>query len=1812
MFKNTQNPMRQWPFAAVLVLMSFAFSTTVFADLIGYSYTATSGAQTQSPASESFINPQSGITLYLSSGIDRRINVSIQDGAGAIVFEARSELLGANDRFVYEGRSFYGFSVQAPKLADGHYQVTSRILANGGGIVREDTHDVTVDTTPPEATGAINRVGRGWPAEVLTPNGYADRELRLEGVSDGSSGLKEARFFAVDDQGNERTTDANLDPVEGIASVDVSQAAKSSMMPKDQSYYTIGFRISDVAGNTQDVTMESAVDRVVPGVDIEVLNDPSGVWKPYVSGMTVYENPVRVRYVRKKSEHTAYNGSDFGWIGGSINAEDSVNVYDHRTIKYPQTYSYFVYQTKAGGYRNYRYRSFNFTLGGDATMGPKPAGLTYHLQGDGWKSGDRPRYGFPYVVDKVRLSAQARPYDQKAWLRGFSHCVIPAGATSCEANVSVSRSSGRGYSPIQYYISKMDGSFVNHGGYLYTYWDMNPPTIESLSVDEREGRVSARVYDGDRVNTWQVNHWDTKTFKAFAEINGNRIELDRVAYEEADYRTKLVEFDLKSAPDGTYTVTVEATDTYGNTASKALGQTVTVDTTSPALTISAGATIQSLDQILISISDEPGKGSRLESIRLNGGPASDDVQLSWREESSGQFRLEYPVMFPSMTPDETYTLSVIAQDRFDNEITEEAEFEYKPRTVGIIGDDGDGLKLPAVNHTFKRPDGLEVIATESLTLNDGSVVSGVYDVFATLRSDSDMALVVNGVRLEPGATQRVLPAHNFGANAGKINIPLSIAEYRVEGKASLLLSTTAPNAPIILAQIESWTPGVRFEAEAWSVFPALDEASITLANGQGYCAGLTSSKDSARYDGHPLNSPVCLVEWNHYPRELYETAIEEVPSLRGFTSNVGVNPVEAQIYIVTPDGSEVLLQTIQHDLEVKLPDGSIQTRLDPAVDTLERLIERVEFTVEQTGGPNCSVFTTDEAFALDTASLGRPSCLLTWVEVPDGLSPDGSKADTPSLAGIVNDGTSESETLSWTVDAFTPAGTKVNMGQYSKTLDIIDPPAPVIEVDEEFLLEDSLYASPIMGGYLGDYYVEARGSDLELDTFLEGKEMSAELIDYYWGDGVNVRRRMISPEGSLWETQKFEIKARYSKLPRVETVKVMNLLTVPDDSLRPTVVPDREVALNTDSLGVTIAIENPYETEAAFEKASMGDWNVRLVNMRSLSDLEPLTEFKNIDDAGEAGFDLDLLELETQGFRLMAEAKLVSPVDSYQRTVLSPRPAYITVLRGEAIESSVEARRLVGEAPLMVMASLALEQRLDYESMGEVVWQQRTDEGAWSDLESDSFGSRIIRSYDAGQYELRAKVRNRHSGAMYTTESVKVMAFNVPEVEISGPSNNFVSDTGRYELEARLKGEPLTAEDVAVEWSEDYGETWTPGGLTYEVTRDERARVSFMARVRMAESPNGFEDVWVQDRERVSFREIEPPRIGIFGPRLVEIEKEQEWRGALSTPYRDMNVNLKGEFILPDGSTVQGEQLLYIPSKDALEVGYIYLKYRAWIEGFEDRGAEAVYERRIRIWEYEWPDWSFYVRQDAHQAPAEVYVRIRSPGRSTRYIEGLTFEWSLPDGSKVIEDRYEDGRLLQFEEPGYYPVTVRITDERGHESVITHDVMLAEQDPWDVNFSYRSSNEYERAPLTLSFRPDVDGGHPRDRVRVLRYYKDGEMVTEDQRYGEVVLDEGTHTVALEIESEFGHKVMSEQTLRVNPNQKPTCDLDTRDMSAGWRFYARCEDVDGDIEDHRWIVDGENVGISGSRISVTSRDGAIPTVKLVGIDDSRAESPPVYW
>ncbi len=107
-------------------------------------------------------------------------------------------------------------------------------------------------------------------------------------------------------------------------------------------------------------------------------------------------------------------------------------------------------------------------------------------------------------------------------------------------------------------------------------------------------------------------------------------------------------------------------------------------------------------------------------------------------------------MFPSLAEGESYTLTVKAVDNQSNEATKAVWFNYKPREITLSGGFNGNMAIPAVPYEFTYADGKNIIETEPLTLSDGSVVTGSYDVMVTLRSDAQIPLVVNGIRVEPG------------------------------------------------------------------------------------------------------------------------------------------------------------------------------------------------------------------------------------------------------------------------------------------------------------------------------------------------------------------------------------------------------------------------------------------------------------------------------------------------------------------------------------------------------------------------------------------------------------------------------------------------------------------------------------------------------------------------------------------------------------------------------------------------------------------------------------------------------------------------------------------------------------------------------------------------------------------------------------------------------------------------------------------------------------------------------------------------------
>ncbi|TOC16319.1 hypothetical protein CGJ94_16905, partial [Vibrio parahaemolyticus] len=305
------------------------------AELLEYSFNTPDGAERTLSPSTVYANPTGNIKFALSAGIDRKVKISIVRPDGSVVNSATSHLLGGADRITVNGKSYYGAELELAAPGEGEYSFKAEILTSVGDSVQTDTYPIIVDITPPVISGEIQWVRSGFSMGSIDVfnHGYAGKELRLEGIDD-DSGISSAKFFTIDSSGQKRETNASLDTVQGVASLPVGSAVSSSMAPENQAEYTIGFSISDEAGNQTEISRVSTIDKVVPQVWTEVFDSSEGIWKPYTSGMNVYENPVQIRYKRRKQEHTAFNGTKYGWGDTTYDSEDNEFIYRNVSLNY--------------------------------------------------------------------------------------------------------------------------------------------------------------------------------------------------------------------------------------------------------------------------------------------------------------------------------------------------------------------------------------------------------------------------------------------------------------------------------------------------------------------------------------------------------------------------------------------------------------------------------------------------------------------------------------------------------------------------------------------------------------------------------------------------------------------------------------------------------------------------------------------------------------------------------------------------------------------------------------------------------------------------------------------------------------------------------------------------------------------------------------------------------------------------------------------------------------------------------------------------------------------------------------------------------------------------------------------------------------------------------------------------------------------------------------------------------------------------------------------------------------------------------------
>ncbi len=1075
----------------------------------------------------------------------------------------------------------------------------------------------------------------------------------------------------------------NLDEVFELQFIAIDRAGNTHKSPRQRLMYD---NVVDAPSEPFGVYDPNASGSIGPGLSKYV---------PYQAGMTVKTNPIRLAYRVPKSNWHTYNEAGLRIVNsvGDVNVVGTDSSYVYITISKPMDFNnnnqlrWVNFGQWGGGTFPY-----DLVLSSSAPKTPVLLGVDYRYSDVGWSSFYRMNIQndqLPIAIDRVRVRVEPRPFVQQATHMGS--CNIPAGASSCE--FAITRNLAKGTTGYLHDIARVwneNKTLVSTTRYAEVNWN-----------DKHYPAITHRYHDGDKfleVDIYQEgrgSYFDRLRLKDswLEDASGVRLSVPGGKSVENN-KNYTYAWDLTDLPEEFLTLYAVAQENHGPKTRVKLFD-FQGDRTPPEIDIVSSDIITSLDDIRIHVIDAIDDSPRITNIGLQGGPADDSVSLSSRRLGDGEFQLEYPIMFPSLTEGEEYTLTVVARDAHRNESSEEVSFIYSPPQVALQGGVDGKLMIPAVQHEFKHLDGRRIIETQPLTLADGSTVAGTYDVFASLRSDAEVPLIVNGVRIEPGDTTQIMSRHDFGASEGRLSLPLLAAEQGLEGVSSLLISTAAPNAPVLLLDVHTWMGEAQLSAEAWEVRQVIDPVRLTATPKNGAMCRFTAAESEAR-SADPIHDPVCYLQWEALPDETEPVALTDgganTPQAEGQAVALGEQPVAYSLWLFSGDGSKVKVGEGSRPVNVESPYGSVTLRPREDYSAVDRILHEFDLRLTQSGGPTCSL-TLSASEAIEAAAnrkhdAQRLTCLLDWQEMPDGLSQKGG-TNQPQLNGRLAE--NGEHLLGWRTSVFSKSGTRVTLNHETTPLVVVDPEAPRLTMTPSrhtTQVDDGRFVVPIAGSYFGD--VEINTLPTEVDVRLERDDtvLEAETYGSGWASRNILTRRLQAEGAALWEESEHRVQARYQRVPDIETTQTYRTITGPAANLYPMIALDATEVLDNEPLPIEVTIQDIYATDASYDPSVMGEWDVRLVNQHSLNEREALSDWQYAED-GTARFTLDLEGRDNAGMRLLAEARLRSSIAGYERTEFSQRPTFLTVLRGGALDGDVEIRTLSGKRRLSPCSSSA-------------------------------------------------------------------------------------------------------------------------------------------------------------------------------------------------------------------------------------------------------------------------------------------------------------------------------------------------------------------------------------------------------------------------------------------------------------------------------------------------------------------------------------------
>jgi hypothetical protein len=582
--------------------------------------------------------------------------------------------------------------------------------------------------------------------------------------------------------------------------------------------------------------------------------------------------------------------------------------------------------------------------------------------------------------------------------------------------------------------------------------------------------------------------------------------------------------------------------------------------------------------------------------------------------------------------------------------------------------------------------------------------------------------------------------------------------------------------------------------------------------------------------------------------------------------------------------------------------------------------------------------------------------------------------------------------------------------------------------------------------------------------------------------------------------------------------------------------------------------------------------------------------------------------------KLTAVAQLISTIDGLESTLTSTT-RFIEVVKGSPINAKIIANTL--EAPWPKTFNLKLDMSTDNRiALKSATWEESEDSGAtWINRNPSNSTSYNVSMDSPSKILVRVKMVNKNTLVESYTAPVEVFSYAKLDAKILGPRH--ASPDQPITLVSQLRQDGALTSDTVNEWIiEKSGGKTRLSGQSITFTQKTEGKVYVTLRSRPSNTSNTDPKSWTTIRGYVIVNVPVKPSVYAQGPRNVETGKSYHYIGTAKPSWGSLeSVNsLASEWLLPDGRTVAGQTLDWIPASQDL-IDKKPLIFRSWVDGFKDtttREASVKYEP----WEYVWPTWTVKLKQLSLEAPSDLVLLIThdNPKMSARF-EGLTYQWSYPDGVNGRQNEsFPDRSLAQVLHAGEYDIYITIKDKRGHNTLLTQHVVAEQPIPYKATLKVGKSNNLDRVPMTITVRASITGGHPLDSLLSQTWSVDGVPVDDFVNRSimvNAISDVGDHTISYTLTSKMGKTSKVNMPLRLVSNQLPICTLSSKPNIYVTYVEASCKDLDGKVIGYSWEVNDEPIGSTSYRISFSkTAKPQTSHVTLTAMDDAKELSLPV--